>query len=85
MRMEWWSPEVKQLLKTVLSAVPAYFMLLNWPSHPYLDLSVGLCIGLLISNLIPPRATPRLLAILFICTASIGPLYKAVHELLIRP
>ena len=80
MKMQLWSSEVKTELRVVLIAMPAIVATLCWPTHPYLSISLGLCIGLLLSFLIPPRATIGSLMCSLLVAASIGPLYFLFHN-----
>jgi len=80
MKMQLWSSEFKTELRVVLIAMPAIVVMLCWPTHPYSSLSLGLCIGLLLSSLVPPRMTIGSLVGSLLLAASSGPLYFLCHN-----
>ena len=80
MRMQLWSPEVRTVLRGAVIFAPVVAATLCWPTHPYLSLSLGLCIGLLLSSLVPPRMTVGSLVGSLLLAASSGPLYFLCHN-----
>jgi hypothetical protein len=80
MKIQLWSPELKTVIKGAIIFAPVVGITFCWPAHPYMGLSLGLCVGLFLSFLVPPRATIKTIVLSLIIAASSGPLYFLLHN-----
>ncbi|NYF80104.1 hypothetical protein HDF17_002424 [Granulicella arctica] len=76
--------DLKTVAKTVVIFVPVIGATLWFPAHPYLGLSLGLCIGTFLSSLIPPKSTFLSFGISILIAAGCGPLYFLLHRSFVR-
>jgi hypothetical protein len=74
--------ELKTVVKTAVIFIPVVGTTFWLRDHPYLSLSLGLCIGVLLSSLIPPKADVRSLVFSVLVAASCGPVYLLFHRFL---
>jgi hypothetical protein len=52
-----------------------------WPSRPFLALTTGLCIGILVGQAIPPRLSLRRLALNLLALVALASLLAVFHLL----
>jgi hypothetical protein len=52
-----------------------------WPSHPFMALSAGLCVGVLVGQAIPPRLSLRRLALNLLALLALAGLLTVFHLL----